>query len=109
MPRKEYSFLSQKDPQPQGRQILMDSAIVANPVTARNGAAPGVCSLSALHNLLSRAICQFLEVPLRCNGRIISKMHDAELDYLTPLPELCVLMFILLSWMRRHHIKNIVS
>ncbi|MFA6290538.1 MAG: hypothetical protein WC637_02080 [Victivallales bacterium] len=47
--------MSQKDPQPdlsrrsipakpEGRQILMDSAIVANPVTARNGAAPGVCS-----------------------------------------------------------------
>jgi hypothetical protein len=62
-PREEYSFLSQKDPQPEGRQILMDSAVVANPVTARNGAAPGVRSLSALHNLLSRAICQFLEVP----------------------------------------------
>ncbi|MFA6293896.1 MAG: hypothetical protein WC637_19060, partial [Victivallales bacterium] len=42
----------------------MDSVIVANPVTARNGAAPGVCSLPALHNLLSRAICQFLELPL---------------------------------------------
>jgi hypothetical protein len=62
-PREEHYFLSQKDPQPGGRQILMDSAIVANPVTARNGAAPGVCSLPALHNLLSRAICQFLEVP----------------------------------------------
>jgi hypothetical protein len=62
-PREEHYFLSQKDPQPEGRQILMDSAIVANPVTARNGAAPGVCSLPALHNLLSRAICQFLEVP----------------------------------------------
>ncbi len=54
---------AQKDPQPAGRQILMDSDRVANPVTAHNGAAPGVCSLSALHNLLSRAICQFLEVP----------------------------------------------
>ncbi|MFA6291802.1 MAG: hypothetical protein WC637_08480 [Victivallales bacterium] len=73
-PIEEHSSLSQKDPQPEGRQILMDSAIVANPVTARYGAAPGVCSscppklsgegeMSALHNLLSRAICQFLEVP----------------------------------------------
>jgi len=74
-PREEHSFLSQKDPQPdlsrrsipakpEGRQILMDSGRVANPLTARNGAAPGVCSLPALHNLLSRALCQFLEVPL---------------------------------------------
>ncbi len=73
-PREEHYFLSQKDPQPAGRQILIDSVIVANPVTARNGAAPGVCSscplvalgrrgMPALHNLLSRAICQFLEVP----------------------------------------------
>ena len=74
-PTEEYSSLSQKDPQPAGRQILMDSDRVANPVTARYGAAPGVCSscppvalgrrgMSALHNLLSRAICQFLEVAL---------------------------------------------
>ncbi|MFA6290939.1 MAG: hypothetical protein WC637_04110, partial [Victivallales bacterium] len=43
-PREEHSSLSQNDPQPEGRLILMDSAFVANPVTARNGAAPGVCS-----------------------------------------------------------------
>ena len=42
-PTEEYSSLSQKDPQPIGRQILMNSDRVANPVTARNGAAPGVC------------------------------------------------------------------
>jgi hypothetical protein len=43
-PREEHYFLSQKDPQPEGRQILMDFGVVANPVTARYGAAPGVCS-----------------------------------------------------------------
>jgi hypothetical protein len=56
-------FLEPKRSATKGRQILMDSTFVANPVTARNGAAPGVCSLLSLHNLLSRAICQFLEVP----------------------------------------------
>jgi len=43
-PREEHSFLSQKDPQPEGRQILMDSSVVTKPVTARYGAAPGICS-----------------------------------------------------------------
>ena len=44
--REEHSFLSQKEPQPEGRQILMDSGVllrsssfegqvVANTVTAR--------------------------------------------------------------------------
>jgi hypothetical protein len=42
--REEHSFLSQKEPQPEGRQILMDSGVVANTVTARYGAAPGICS-----------------------------------------------------------------
>jgi hypothetical protein len=35
-------FLSQKDPQPGGRLILMDSGVVAKPVTAHSGAAPGI-------------------------------------------------------------------
>ena len=54
-PREEHSFLSQKEPQPEGRRILMDSGVllrsssfegqvVANTVTAHQGAAPGICS-----------------------------------------------------------------
>jgi len=37
-------FFEPKKPQPEGRQILMDSGVVAKPVTARYGAAPGICS-----------------------------------------------------------------
>jgi hypothetical protein len=41
----------------------MNSGFIANPVIARNRAALGICSLPSLHNLPSRAICQFLEIP----------------------------------------------
>ena len=42
----------------------MDFDFVAKSVTARYRAAPDVCSLPFIHNLLSHAMCQFLEVPL---------------------------------------------
>ena len=66
--------MSQKDPQPKGRQILMDSNFVAKSVTARYGAAPDVCSLPFIHNLLSRAMCQFLEVPLIYESQKMKKL-----------------------------------
>jgi len=63
-PKKEDSFLSQKAPQPGGQKILMDS----NFVNIHSRIPSWVCarnfSLSSLHNLLLRAICQSLEVPL---------------------------------------------
>ena len=36
-PREEYSFLSQKDPQPEGRRNLMDFSIVVKLLTYRFG------------------------------------------------------------------------
>ena len=66
--------MSQKDPHPKGRQILMDSNFVAKSVTARYGAAPDVCSLPFIHNLLSRAMCQFLEVPLIYESQKMKKL-----------------------------------
>jgi len=63
MPKKEDSSSSQKDPQPEGQKILMDSGFV----NIRSCIPPWVCfrdfSSPYFHNLLLRAIYQFLEVP----------------------------------------------
>jgi len=62
MPKKEDSSLSQKDPQPGGQQILMDISFVIKLLKYRLRVFSQFSSLLSIHNLLLRAICQFLEV-----------------------------------------------
>ncbi len=47
----------------------MDSGFIVKTVTARFRAAPVHRSLPFIHNLLLRAICQFLEVPFNVYSR----------------------------------------